>query len=130
MTLTKVLKQKLKSKFGADAIVEIKGDYHFLSNFSDNPVAVDGASYKTAEHAFQAQKTTDAGERARVAAAPTSNVAKAVGRQMLNGPHRTPGWFSGVRDEAMRKTLAAKVRRRVANVCSVRARSARSPSEV
>ena len=94
------------------AIVHFGGDYAWLSNFSGHRVVVDGAEYKTAEHAFQALKTTDAAQHAHIAAASTPAEAKRRGRDVSRGPNLTPSWFGGGRDEAMRKVLAAKVRAR------------------
>jgi hypothetical protein len=102
--------KQLQAKFGADAIVHFGGQHKFLSNFTPAPFVLDGVAYGTSEHAFQAQKTTDAAARARIGAAPTARRAKALGRKEAGGPHATPGWFTGGRDDAMRKAVAAKVR--------------------
>jgi ribA/ribD-fused uncharacterized protein len=40
----------------------------------------DGIEYRTAEHAFQAAKTLDYGDRMRIAACPTPGDAKRLGR--------------------------------------------------
>jgi ribA/ribD-fused uncharacterized protein len=57
-------------------------EYDFLSNFFFAPVHMDGASYPTVEHAFQAAKTFDAKERARVRGCSTPAQAKGVGRSV------------------------------------------------
>ena len=110
MPLSAYEQQQLRAKFGDDAIVHFDGAHAFLSNFTAAPCVPDGVTYKTAEHAFQAQKTTDIGMRARIAAASSATQAKRLGRQVAGGPNMTPGWFSGGRDEAMRTALAAKAR--------------------
>lgn len=108
MPLTQSQQQQLRAKFGDDAIVYFGGPNEFLSNFFRSPVVLDGVTYKTAEHAFQAQKAADPVARAKIVKAATPKQAKKQGRKVV----RVPGWFSGVRDEAMRKALAAKVRAR------------------
>lgn len=40
----------------ANEIKGFGGDYHFLSNFYEAPVAYEGITYPTSEHAFQAAK--------------------------------------------------------------------------
>ena len=42
------------------------GPYRFLSNFWSCAVVLDGHSYRTVEHAFQAAKTDDRDERRRI----------------------------------------------------------------
>ena len=109
MPLSDYAQQGLRAKFGPNAIVHFGGTHKFLSNFTKASVVLDGVVYPTSEHAFQAQKTTDAAVRARIASAKTAKEAKAIGR-MAASTSATPGWFSGGRDEAMRRALEAKVR--------------------
>lgn len=45
------------------SILEFQGDYRFLSNFHPARVALDGVMYPSVEHAYQAAKTLDHGER-------------------------------------------------------------------
>ena len=98
------------AKYGDDAIVHFGGSHKFLSSFARTPIVLDGVAYPTAEHAFQAQKTTDAATRARIAAAHTPDAAKNLARKMPKALV-TPGWFDGgVRDDAMKKVIEAKVR--------------------
>ena len=99
----------LHAQHGADALVDFSGANAFLSNFYKRALSLDGVSYATAEHAFQAQKSTCPAERMRIASASTAAVAKKLGREVASGANCTPRWFSGARDEAMRKVLAAKV---------------------
>lgn len=117
MPLTPSQKQELQAKYPG-AIVEFSGARKFLSNFYRSSFELDGITYSTAEHAFQAQKSTDAAQRQRIANTKTARQSKVLGRAAQNDPARTPGWFSGGRDEAMRKVLAAKVR---ATACAVAA---------
>ena len=61
-------------------ITAFRGQYEFLSNFFPHPVRVDGETYPTAEHAFQALKTDDPAERRRVREAPAPYAAKRLGK--------------------------------------------------
>lgn len=67
---------------GTGPIDRFADDYDFLSNFFDAAVQLDGQWYPTVEHAFQAAKTADATERARVRAAGSPGVAKRLGRKV------------------------------------------------
>ena len=58
------------------------GEYRFLSNFSPSEVTLDGETYPTVEHAFQAAKTFDLEEREQVRRAPTPAAAKKLGRRV------------------------------------------------
>lgn len=63
-----------------DVIDRFDGPWRFLSNFEPAPVTFDGIVYPTVEHAYQAAKTLDEAERARIAAAETPGRAKRLGR--------------------------------------------------
>lgn len=89
---------------GTCVIDRFVGPFGFLSNFYQRPVTVDGVTYRTAEHAFNALKTTDAAEARKVREAPTPALAKRAGRQVT----LRPGWDSHVRFEVMRAVLQAK----------------------
>jgi len=104
MPLSQPQQQRLRAKFGDTAIVDFGSG--FLSNYYVSPVVVDGVTYKSGEHAFQAQKAADPVTRTNIINAPTPGKAKDLGREAL----RVPGWFSSVRDVAMSKVVAAKVR--------------------
>lgn len=60
-----VLKELIEKRYGqldaakAAPIESFQGDFRFLSNFFPAPVTIDGITYKNAEAAFQASKTTD-----------------------------------------------------------------------
>lgn len=56
------------------------GEHRFLSNFAEVPVEYEGDTYPTVEHAFQAAKTYDPEERARVRAASSPVTAKRLGK--------------------------------------------------
>jgi ribA/ribD-fused uncharacterized protein len=71
---------------GAAVISRFAGEYAFLSNFAPSPIALDGVVYPTVEHAFQALKTLDPGERARVAALATPARAKRASREVTLRP--------------------------------------------
>ena len=69
------------------------GAHFFLSNFSAAPVVLDGQTYPTVEHAFQAAKTFDPAERQAIQAAPTPASAKRLGRQVALRPDWEPVKF-------------------------------------
>lgn len=58
------------------------GEHRFLSNFSPSPLEVDGQSYATVEHAFQALKTENPTEQEIVRNARTPGQAKKLGRRV------------------------------------------------
>lgn len=68
-------------------IVKFSGKYDFLSNFYLCAVYFEsgkskGRMYPSVEHAFQAAKTLDKNERARIASLPTPGMAKRAGRKV------------------------------------------------
>lgn len=58
------------------------GEYHFLSNFHPSEVVLDGISYATVEHAYQAAKTLDTEERSIIRDAKTAAMAKKLGKHV------------------------------------------------
>lgn len=58
------------------------GEYAFLSNFYESPMTIQGITYPTNEHFFQAMKTLDPSERKKIASAQTPGQAKRLGRQV------------------------------------------------
>lgn len=82
------------------------GPYGFCSNFDPTPFHVDflGVTVRSAEHAYQAAKTTDPLQRGKVLIAATPGVAKQMGRKIT----LRPGWDAGVKVLAMQKILVAK----------------------
>lgn len=79
--------------------MEFRNQYWFCSNFY--PSVVYG--YPTVEHAYQAAKTTDPVERAKIKAAKTPGEAKRLGRRV----QIRPDW-SGIKDLVMETLLRRK----------------------
>ncbi len=71
---------------GFRMIGEFKGQYYFLSNFYPCTILYKGITFPTAEHAFQAVKTSNPDEMAWVAQASTPGKAKYRGRQVMLRP--------------------------------------------
>ena len=63
-------------------INQFRGDYYFLSNFHPSYVYYEGSVYPTAEHAFQAAKTTLLGTRQFFTTLATPDLAKYYGRRL------------------------------------------------
>lgn len=63
-------------------ITSFRGEYEFLSNFFAHPITLDGETYPTAEHAFQALKTLQPAERLKVRETPTPYAVKRVGKRV------------------------------------------------
>ncbi len=61
-------------------INSFSGEHRFLSNFWYADVMLSGLAYPTTEHAFQAAKTRDIGERKEIQGALTPGNAKRLGR--------------------------------------------------
>lgn len=64
------------------AITSFTGKHRFLSNFTDAPVELDGMSYRSVEHAYQAAKTISPDMRLIIQSAPTAAAAKALGKKV------------------------------------------------
>lgn len=64
------------------SIESFVGDYRFLSNFFPAPVVLDGMTYPTVEHAYQAAKTLNRKERYRILADFPPSSAKRTGRHL------------------------------------------------
>lgn len=58
------------------------GEHAFLSNFFASPIVLDGVTYPTLEHAFQAAKTDDAEGRRTILSCPTPGSAKRRGKKV------------------------------------------------
>ncbi len=67
-------------------IAEFRGEYRFLSNFWPAEVWFEGRRYPSAEHAYQAAKSLDDADRARIAALYTASEAKTAGRALKLRP--------------------------------------------
>jgi ribA/ribD-fused uncharacterized protein len=85
------------------AINRFTGEYGFLSNFYHAAVRLDGVTYFSVEHAFQAAKTNNASERNRIRNASTPGAAKKLGRKVK----LRPDWES-VKINIMRDLLQQK----------------------
>ena len=65
-----------------EKIDRFKDDYWFLSNFSEYPVYYQGRIWPTAEHAYQAMKTSDLDLQEEIRKAATPGIAKKKGRKV------------------------------------------------
>jgi len=86
-------------------IKEFQGDYRFLSNFWMVPVDVDGVTYPSAEHAYQASKTDSRQHKMQIKACKTPGQAKRLGKTV---PLRTGATLPQVKLDAMRRIVLAK----------------------
>lgn len=86
-----------------DPITSFRREYAFLSNFYAHPIEIDGDTYPTNEHAFQALKTDDPAERQRVREAKTPASAKSLGKRVT----LREGWDTA-RFEVMERVVRAK----------------------
>jgi len=98
----KILEDKLKT-LKTKPINSFRGENSFLSNMSDSPVKLGGVEYPTVEHAFQAAKTIDPSERAKILAAKTAGEAKRIGKTVTLRKN-----WNQMREEVMEKALRAK----------------------
>ncbi|TXT59147.1 MAG: hypothetical protein BAJALOKI1v1_1470002 [Promethearchaeota archaeon] len=62
-------------------IKEFKDRYRYLSNFYSSPFQINNTNYKTVEHWFQSQKTTNSREQITIQNAKTPALAKSLGRK-------------------------------------------------
>ena len=69
----------------AQEITSFRGPYSFLSNFAPYPCPMDGLPYPTAEHAYQAHKTTDRKQRFQFLTG-TPGQAKRLGQKIRLRP--------------------------------------------
>lgn len=72
----------LSADESAEVIDTFREEWEFLSNFFPAPVMLEGITYLTTEHAFQAMKTREVAERYAVRGAPTPAVAKRKGKKV------------------------------------------------
>lgn len=86
------------------SIEHFRGQWAFLSNFFPAVLVWDGMTFPTGEHAFNAGKTLDPGQRRWIAAAPTPREAKIRGRSV----ELRDGWDVKARYEVMAEVLYAK----------------------
>jgi len=64
------------------AITKFRGEYEFLSNMHSCMVYINGESYPSAEHAFQAMKSLDKDTRITMSVCPSAKDAKKFGRKI------------------------------------------------
>ena len=86
-------------------ISEFQGYFRFLSNFWLCDILVDGATYPSVEHAFQAAKAVDAKSSEMIRNAATPGRAKRLGKQVS----RRPDWEDvkvGIMLELLRKKFS------------------------
>lgn len=83
-------------------IDSFRGEYYFLSNFSDYPVTYEGLTYRNNEAAFQAMKVTDLEQRKSFTHL-DPNAAKKLGRHV----DLRPDW-EGVKYAYMYEIVKAK----------------------
>lgn len=57
-------------------------EHEFLSNFYPAKIVYEGIEYSTTEHAFQAVKSLDQGERIKIRNAKTAGIAKRMGKKV------------------------------------------------
>lgn len=84
-------------------IAEFRGEHRFLSNFYPAEISHDGITYPTTEHAFQAAKTLDFGERWEISQLPTPGDAKRAGK----GVQLRPDWEQ-VKEQIMLELVILK----------------------
>jgi N-glycosidase YbiA len=84
-------------------ITSFSGQHAFLSNFHPSVIEVDGITYPTVEHAFQAMKSTSATEMRHIAMLPTPGQAKRAGRKVA-----LRGDWESVKIDIMRLCLELK----------------------
>lgn len=68
------------------AVFGFRGVYRFLSNFWPVEVVLDGVTYASTEHAYQAAKTLDPAMRAKFATLETPSEAKRLGESITVRP--------------------------------------------
>ena len=94
-------------------IAMFEGKYAFLSNFDHSPFTVDGVTFPTVEHWFQAFKTLDPEDFRDIAAADTPGRAKRMGRHVELRPDweeiKTDVMMEGLRHKFAIPELRAKL---------------------
>jgi ribA/ribD-fused uncharacterized protein len=88
----------------ANRLYGFQGDYRFLSNFDPTPIHYMGFEFQTAEHLYNALKTSNLQEALYIMAAPTPGQSKKRGRNVT----LRDNWDSIERFAAMRSTVGAK----------------------
>lgn len=83
----------------------VNDDFGEFSNFALYPIVIDGETWKTTEHYFQAQKFEDKAYRKKVANANTPMLSATLGRDRKQKIRRD--WESA-KDNVMKKAVLAK----------------------
>jgi hypothetical protein len=83
----------------------LKDPYGCFSNFSRHPILLDGITWPTTEHYFQAQKYVDTVKYLQIARAPTPKLAAELGRDR-SLPIRHD--WENVKDAIMKKCVMEK----------------------
>ena len=99
----------VRAAFGTKAIVQFRGAHAALSNMHRTSFTFRGRVCASAEHAYQAFKSSDQADQNSVFAAPTPKTAKARGKRVT----ATAGFFEGheARVALMREVISAKFAR-------------------
>jgi ribA/ribD-fused uncharacterized protein len=79
---------KVSNDLPQDPVREFQGDFRWLSNFWPAPVVLDGLTYPTVEHAYQAAKSEDPAWRQLVLRTPKPGKVKRSAR----GVQVRPDW--------------------------------------
>ena len=94
-------------------IAMFDGKYAYLSNFFPSPFEVDGITFPSVEHWFQAYKTTDPAEFKAIATAETPGKSKRMGRGCKLRPDweevKTDVMLGGLRHKFENPELRAKL---------------------
>jgi len=86
-------------------IATFQGEHRWLSNFWPVRIDYQWLVYPSVEHAYQAAKTCDEGERRTISDAPTPGIAKRLGRKVT----LRPDW-NEIKIGVMTELLALKFR--------------------
>jgi N-glycosidase YbiA len=84
---------------------KVSDDYGFMSNFSPHPIELDGKTWPTSEHYFQAQKFTDDSYREVIRGQSTAISAAKLGRSR---EHPIRSDWEAAKDDVMHRAVAAK----------------------
>jgi ribA/ribD-fused uncharacterized protein len=85
--------------------MSVRGAYGEFSNFARFPVEIDGRTWPTTEHYFQAQKFAGAADDEEIRLAPSATVAARMGRSRRRPLRRD---WEAVKLDVMRTALRAK----------------------
>ena len=83
----------------------VSDEHGEFSNFAPFPIKLDGKTWPTSEHYFQAQKFLDDGIQKKIRQAKSPSAAARMGRDRANPLRRD---WERVKDDIMRKAVRAK----------------------